>query len=620
MKNFIFCFAIACLFATAVAQQRPSHPDALKDIAVKNIPPADEPYNLTQTPNPYVKSYPVEEIIGQTRYDDQSNASIQNRLYYYDDGTLGATWIMGLQDAAFPDRGAGYNFFDGTEWQSFPDSRIEDERCGWPSYAPLSADGEIVVSHTSASGLKISTRDTRGTGDWNYSLLPGPTTDQQLLWPRMITAGADHNTVHVLGLTASSDYGGGPYQGLDGALLYSRSTDGGNTWDPQTIILDGMTSNEYTGFYSDTYAWAEPKGGILAFVHGDSWHDLYIMKSTDGGDTWTKIIIWEHPYPMWSGEVTDTFYCADGAHTIAIDNNDKVHVAFGLNRAYSDGTENYWFPFIDGLAYWNEDMPAFSDDHNALNPYGHPDSELVEDYNLIAWAQDMDNDGEITYVGSGTENIGTYFLGISSMPQMVIDDQNNIFVIYSSVTETYDNTLQNYRHLWGRSSLDGGDTWHAFVHLTDALIHNFDECVYPSVAANSDDNIYMIFQTDNEPGVAVWGDEDPYVDNSIYYMKVNKTKFWPYATDDILTEETVSEVFPNPANDLAFIEIMLQTSTSLKMEVYNLTGQRVLIKQLPETTTGTTRIDIDASDLFPGVYFCRIKAGGSEVVRKLVVD
>ncbi len=119
----------------------------------------------------------------------------------------------------------------------------------------------------------------------------------------------------------------------------------------------------------------------------------------------------------------------------------------------------FWFPFVDGVGYWNETMPAFSNTFEALNPYGDPGSELVEDYNLIGWTQDVDGDGEITFIGTAIANLGRYYVGLSSMAQLVMGDQNQLYVIYSSLTETYENGLQNYRHLWSRVSTDGGLSW-----------------------------------------------------------------------------------------------------------------------------------------------------------------
>ena len=64
-----------------------------------------------------------------------------NRLYLYEDGTIGAAWIRGYDGAdPWADRGTGYNYFDGTSWGELPSARIEDVKTGWPSmhlWAPM---------------------------------------------------------------------------------------------------------------------------------------------------------------------------------------------------------------------------------------------------------------------------------------------------------------------------------------------------------------------------------------------------------------------------------------------------------------------------------------------------
>src|SRR5210317_867062 len=90
---------------------------------------------------------PMETELGETFYDLQSNASINNRLQVWDDGTMAAVWTRGLEASAFPNRGTGYNYFDGSSWGAWPEARIQDTRCGWPSIAAWGADGEISVAH-----------------------------------------------------------------------------------------------------------------------------------------------------------------------------------------------------------------------------------------------------------------------------------------------------------------------------------------------------------------------------------------------------------------------------------------------------------------------------------------
>ena len=49
------------------------------------------------------------------------------------------------------------------------------------------------------------------------------------------------------------------------------------------------------------------------------------------------------------------------------------------------------------------------------------------------------------------------------MVQLVVDDQNQLFLVYASVTESYDNGSQSYRHIWTRTSPDGGSSWELFT-------------------------------------------------------------------------------------------------------------------------------------------------------------
>jgi len=163
-----------------------------------------------------------------------------------------------------------------------PTVRIEDVRTGWPSYAPLGENGEIVVSHDYPTNLVLSTREQKGTGDWNQSVLFGPGGNGAAAWPRVVTSDEDNNTIHII----ASSYN--PYEGQENALLYYRSLDGGESWENEAEVLDGTGEDYYTEMPNDNYGWADPNGGAIAFVVGGAWNDLFMMKSTDNGDSWEK--------------------------------------------------------------------------------------------------------------------------------------------------------------------------------------------------------------------------------------------------------------------------------------------------------------------------------------------
>ena len=621
MKRILFLLIILLPFS-GYTQKRVIATKQLRNQAVTRhqIPTlVDEIESNTGT---YVKSVGFEmeeEQIGDTRYDNQSNASIPNRIYYYDDGTIAATWTRSMDESSFfADRGTGYNYFDGVEWDEWPMTRIEDIKTHRPSYAPWGPNGEISVTHVSEVGLYFSTRTQKGTGTWEFTTFGGPPGNDYILWNRVMTSGANRDRVHLLTLTLPTSHGGFLYQGLDGALLYSLSVDGGTTWDIENEILEGLESDEYTGFEGDTYAFAEPKDDIVAFAVGGSWYDLFLMKSENGGETFDKTIIWEHPYPFWQlGTQTDTFYCADGSHHLVIDDDGTVHVVFGINRALADDVGTYWFPFVDGIAYWNENMSGFSNDVNALSPYGDPGSELEEDYNLIGWSQDVNGNGQLDFTGE----MGFYYIGLSSMPQLILDDMNRLFMVYSSVTETYDNGTKNYRHLWARASDDGGVSWYHFTDLTSDLIHIFDECVYPSCAPKSDENIYLVYQTDTEPGTATWGAQHPYVDNKTMFIKAEKADFLITGNEEAeMLNFDVSQNFPNPFSTFSEIKVKLNRATDLQLEIVNLAGQKIYSAEILGARPGMNTLSIDGSEFSPGVYFYTVKAGESSVTKKMIVE
>ncbi|HLN52567.1 MAG TPA: T9SS type A sorting domain-containing protein [Lentimicrobium sp.] len=559
-----------------------------------------------------------ETVIGTTFWDLQSsNSAPPNRFYVYPDGKMAAVWTMGMDtENNYEDRGTGYAFFNGTTWDTMPTSRLETERAGWPSYAPA-GNGEIIAAHHNSMGIIINYRTTLGTGEWTEYLLENPTSDSAiyLSWPRLVSSGEDKMMVHMLVNTYE------PYQNLDPAILYYRSTDGGQTWETQARIIEGMTSNEYYGLNTETYSWAEPKDSMLAFVVADRWNDLFIMKSNDNGDTWQKTVVWEHPYPMWNNQVTDTFYSPDGAASLAFDNDGKLHLAFGVNRTVfmEDTTGNTpgimgWYPFVDGIAYWNEDMPVWSGgDMEALNP-----DNLEQSGNLAGMMQDLDDNGEVDLIGTNYQNLGLYYVGLSSMPQLTIDDQNRIFLVYSGVAEGFDDGTQMYRHLWARVSLDGGTTWGNYLDLTGDVAQNMNESVFPTLAPWSDENLHLIYQSDQEPGLSTLGDMDAPAENSIIYLEVPKSVL--VSTNDVPTPGfRISQNYPNPFTDYTSFKLEVDKSSTVALRIYDLTGR--LVMQIPERAynAGEYIIPLNVKNITRGMYTYTFIVNGNTISNKMIV-
>ncbi len=453
-------------------------------------------------------------VIGTTTYDLQTNASVQNRLVRHADGTLSAVWTYSnTYTLAAPDRGTGYNYFNGTSWGTAPTSRIETERGGWPSIVGV-LGGEVNTLHnTTSSVITMNRRSLKGTGSWTETNVTNPSFD--ILWNRTAVGGPNGTTLHMIGVTAPVANGGQLFQGLDGALLYWRSNDGGVTWDIANTILPGMTANFFVGFDGDSYA-ITAKGNTVVIAVFNDWADSFIMKSTDNGNTWTKKIFLDFPIDMYVTDqtggsdvdgdgVADTIMTTDNSGSVVIDNNGKVHVFFGsmrvLDADLTDGFTTY-FPYTNGLLYWNEDMDA-------------------GEAQYIAWAEDFDGDG--VAINSNETDIARYYTSLSSFPSAVFDDATGtIYLTYSAYMENLDNGAQSYRHVYMIYSDDNGCSWSDFTDVTPN--NNFAECVFASLASTVGDSIRFIYQEDVEPGLAVRGDNDAFDLNEIVYVAVHKSE------------------------------------------------------------------------------------------------
>lgn len=553
--------------------------------------------------------YFEKETIGYTFYDLQSSGSTQNRLHVFEDGTIGAVWTMGFdfENYFMYDRGTGYNYYDGSFWQELPTERIEELRTGWPCYAPWGQNGEIVVSHIvdpgNIDGLMLSYRSQKGEGIWSHSILEHnlPGYPAGLPYPRMITNGSNNEIIHILTGTVP----GYPPQGQNHPLLYYRSLTYGQTWDIEQYIFPELDDTYYLNIPLDCYAWAKPKGNTIAFIVGNKEMDLVLMKSTNNGDTWQKTIVWEHPYPfLCDTTVADTFFCNNGSMSVIMDNNNKVHIAFGIDRWKPDENQNIDTLFADGIAYWNEDMPVFANSLNAL----HPDTLMVTG-NLIGWMQDIDNNGVISLL----DDIVYYrSQGMSSMPTLAIDENDHIYLVFSSVTESYDNGLYNYRHVWFRRSPDNGQTWDDFIDINGGLIGYLNENVFPSLFYNNG-HLDLIFQQDPEPGLAIQWQYHPYIENVIKYVNLDDYVF-PQTTMHENKSVPVISVSPNPASGMVRISGEFKNPCSVK--IVDLAGKIILNQSVYQKSKV---VWLDLTGIPAGIYILKFISGDNRFTQKLVI-
>ena len=581
----------------------------------------DLPVVGQQPPNSYVSSKNINDdpVTAVTRYDLQSNLTNQKRVYLYPDGTIGAIGTWSTQDASWTDRGSGYNYFDGTAWQAQPTARVENIRTGWGEYRPFGATGELIIAHQATGPLVMSKRTPKGTGAWTTTTLPAlPSNITALAWPRTVTNGANHTNIHIIALTLPTANGGQLYNGMDGAILYSHSLDGGATWSAWAQLA-GMTSSEYTNFSADVYSWAEPHGDTLAFTCGNSWRDQFLMKSTDNGTTWTKTIIYHSLYDL-GGISPNFFYCPDGTMSVALDNQGIAHVVFGLQSDSGDyPTASYYRPYTEGIIYWNEHMPELRQDLNpdSLNAHGQ----------YVGWVKDTN----VYYPPAGV-TLAAYYTSLTSNPELVIDKENKVFLLWAGATLLVDPNNFTLRHLFGRDGVitPAGDIlWHndTLIDITsDFIQYNFSECFYPSASPTSDASIYILFQKDDYGGSYVKGlnisgyaGQTSPDDNFFTLIKWTKPVWTGVAEKQQQPTISVSQNFPNPVSGNTKINVYLQNGGDLSFKVTDLTGQTLESQVKTNVLPGVSQFVIDGSQFAPGVYFYTVKQGNTEITKKMII-
>ena len=606
---FAFVISIFCTQLISYAQQgetndpsrvamKYAHPDQVQDYPA--VVPGQKAYDNV--------------VIGTTWYDAQTMnyGNIMPRVWAYDDGTVGASWISAGEDL-IPQRGAGYNYYDGTEWGT-PDPHVGvpyDERLGTVCYAPWGENGEIICSYkyiANEGPILFFKREVKGEGEWEETQAVGP-TGTSIVWQSMMTSGDNHEHIHLLALSYDT-----PVLGQENALLYFRSSDGGETWDPDGIIIEGLGIDYLLSINSLSYNWANPVGNTIAFTYGfDQWGG-WVFKSEDNGDNWDMITVMETPFdPLNPPTDTEVFGCGVGSSSIALDSDGKAHVVFPRMMRLVEAGEWKYLPWTtDGLIYWNEDMAPL--DSTIISSTGL--TNLEDGGYLCGYVFGYDPEYGVE-VPTDQPNYANAMCGF---PVISIDAQNNIFVASSNMAPAYTNGEFLYRHIIANSSFDGGATWNGMIDLNDDFQFIFSECAYPAMAPVVDNTIYFLFQEDPTPGTFEWPNEQPEAgENSMIMMTVPKSVFVGIEENEVSLNFELSQNFPNPARLNTQFNLRLDDMSNVTIHVVNVVGQSVKQLSMGSMDAGSHRITLDVSDLTAGIYYCNVNVDGQIATRKLVV-
>ncbi|MCH8318320.1 MAG: T9SS type A sorting domain-containing protein, partial [Bacteroidetes bacterium] len=289
----------------------------------------------------------------------------------------------------------------------------------------------------------------------------------------------------------------------------------------------------------------------------------------------------------------------DDAHAVTVDNNGMVHASTGQFVLEVDSLgepTGSFFPLSDdGLYYWNENMSA------PIIVAG-----LVD---LPNWITGDTADGDPS---SGIGNdFPSYYLGVTSMPQVSIDQNNNPYIVYSGMVEwtsnTGDTSGQSFRDLYLVYSPDGGCTWSKPINIAGEIAGvndgssgtGFEEDVYPMTNKIiwADNELHIVWQQDNEPGTALQ-DSDPVFLNNIMHYSFDVTTL-PFDTGAVVSCPGILAVTPLSSQICAGDSVVLTASGadtytwSPSGSLSSAAGSSVIA--FPTTTTTYTIVGTDTT-------------------------
>lgn len=616
-KNLLLALALTLCVTSAFSQHRPvvfREGDGRAKMIQKMHPGTPDP----QPAIPPAAGFRVLEApIGSTNFDLQSVGSLGRRIGEPEAGKVSGIWQIAFDQAGgYTDRGTGYNLFDGTAWGDWPEERIETLRSGYPSFTTTAEGNEVAVSHKAltATSWALTTYIKKPSDtEWTAAEVPSD-VPAGCVWAKIAAGGPDGNTLHMVGISLNPAFGGVTYQGIDNHPLYWRSTDGGASWDVVDLVIPGLDSNYYHSISAEAYT-VEANGETVAIAILEPWGDIAVFKSDDNGDTWVRHLINDFPLDKWDGTpyaYTDipadpnapdsiSMFTTDGTGSLAIDDDGKVHLFFGEMYVFGlQDSARYLHLGTNGIGYWNEDL-----------------GEVV----TIAGAEDHDGDQIVTVGG----DIGAYRYtnsAAATMPTASIDDEGNIYLIYSAFHEAFLNVDGlTYRHIFILKSEDGGQTWSAPYDLVNEEITDspeFIEASFPSLPPRTKGQIQVLYQQDYVPGLTP--DGETVSEQYIVHAALDKTTFGlPSAVQDGNRCQSCLSVSPNPAHEVLFINLELPSAGPVSAMLVNQLGEQVLFRDFGQLPVGQQTLVMGIQSIPLGMYFLKIEAGTTFWTEKVVV-
>ncbi|MBE2217547.1 MAG: exo-alpha-sialidase [Ignavibacteria bacterium] len=400
-------------------------------------------------------------------------------------------------------------------------------------------------------------------------------TDGGKTWQNEPQLLAEDNSLYNPSVSVSGGYVHVIWQSDNGKVFYKRSTDFGITWG-ETVRLINNTGAAYLPAISAS-------GQVVNIVWNQS-NEVYYIRSSDNGATWnSQVRFTNHPGFSYAPSIYSRDSYVHLTWSDEIDNNEEIFYKRstdkGMNwdetRRLSDGASYSQWPSVSGSG-----------------------SEVY-----VVWSDNRDSQPEI-YFKRSTDNGITWGADVR-LSNKYSNSSFPTLTVYKSILHVgwSDDRTGNLEIFYKRSS-DYGNSWSQDVRLT----YSHYWCEFPAFAV-SGKTLHMIWD-DKRDGDNVYYKRNPTGNMADGLAVVN-----PLIPVSFLLYQN----YPNPFNPQTKIRFAVPVGQSVRLVIYNTMGQEVAEIVKEYLGAGTYEASFDAVNLTNGVYFYKLITADFTATKKMVL-
>ncbi len=417
-------------------------------------------------------------------------------------------------------------------------------------------------------------------------------------------------------------------------IKLDRSFDGGATWGSDITISNIYTASDYINgsiwVFSFPALDADITGGenhgnlYVAYMDRvGSDNDIYFRRSTNQGSSWSSPVrLNDDTY----GNGRDQFH-----PWLVVDENGVITVMF-YDRRLDPGNlkyDIYLTQSFDAGATWTENVrvTTVSSDPSTML------AGLIGEYSgldvrngiaNLAWT-DWRNGDQDTYGA----RLQTYTVGDLAI-DMIPDDPP--ISVPPGGSFTYTGVLTN--------NSDGGQTTDVWIMLDVPDYGMYGPLMRINNIYAAPNQTLTTGVTQNVPGfapsgaykyIAYCGDFQSTIEDSTWFEftvtgqaesgpdEWNLSGWFGQSSEATMERPDLLNCYPNPFNVSTTISYTLERGSDVRLEVYNVMGQRISMLVNQYQASGEHNIIWDASEEASGLYFYRLTAEGKRTTRRMVL-